>query len=90
MARLPELTKVKPSNNEDILSANGAGTWVVNLPPNLQAYQAELEAMLSKVFAEKQFRQENLHLAQQMSLNWCLWKCREVGISFEDNWTELH
>jgi hypothetical protein len=85
MARSPELTQVKPQNDQDILSASGSGVWVVNLPPNLRAYQEELETLLCKVFAEKQFRQENLDLAQQMSLNWCLWKCREVGISFEES-----
>lgn len=70
----------------DILSENGTG-WVLSLPPTLQEFQPELEALLGKVFSQRQ-HPENLALAQQMSLNWCRSKCRQVGINFEESWSK--
>jgi hypothetical protein len=86
MAMIREFTKFHPSDScLDILSADGSD-WVVSLPPTLKEYQGELEALLGKVFSQRQ-HPENLALAQQMSLNWCQSKCRQVGISFEETWT---
>ena len=69
----------------DILQDTGAGAWQVSLPPDLKVYESELEALLGKVFCERARMPENFPLAQQMSLNWCVSKCREVGISFEES-----
>ncbi|MBI4534426.1 MAG: hypothetical protein HY711_10825 [Candidatus Melainabacteria bacterium] len=65
---------------------NDQDGWVVSLPPALKLYQRELEELLGKVFAGRTYLPANLALAQQMSLNWCVSKCREVGISFEESW----
>lgn len=70
----------------DILSEDGS-SWVVSLPPKLKVYQPELEALLGKVFADRRRRPENFLLAQQLSLNWCMSKCRQVGISIEESWS---
>lgn len=86
MTRYPTLAR--DSEVFDILSPNGAGAWVLSLPPNLRMYQGELEALLGKVFSNSPMLPENLALAQQMSLNWCQSKCRQVGITFEENWTD--
>jgi len=73
-----------------ILSQSHAGNWVVSLPPDLVVYQGELEALLGRVFSgHKASVPENFALAQQMSLNWCMSKCREVGISFEESLSKL-
>jgi hypothetical protein len=86
MAMARELTTFRATDScLDILSAEGS-SWVVSLPPTLQQYQSELEALIGKVFSQRQ-QPENLALAQQMSLNWCRSKCRQVGISFEETWT---
>ena len=69
-----------------ILSDDGI-TWVVSLPPRLKVYQGELEDLLGKVFAGRQRRPENFPLAQQLSLNWCMSKCRQVGISMDESWS---
>lgn len=69
----------------DILSDDGSDSWTVSLPPDLKDYQSELEALLHKVFSGRARASENFALAQQMSLNWCMSKCREVGISFEES-----
>ena len=70
----------------DILSDND-NSWIVSLPPKLKDYQHELEALLLKVFADRRRRPENLPLAQQLSLNWCMSKCRQVGISMDESWS---
>jgi hypothetical protein len=73
-----------------ILSQSHGGNWVVSLPPDLEVYQGELEALLGRVFSgHKASVPENFALAQQMSLNWCMSKCREVGISFEESLSKL-
>ena len=71
----------------EIVSSAQCGKFVIALPPRLQPQQEELESLLSKVFAGRPTGSENLALAQQMSLNWCISKCRQLGISFEDSWT---
>jgi hypothetical protein len=72
----------------DIVSSAQCGKFVIALPPRLKPQQAELESLLSKVFSGRPIGHENLALAQQMSLNWCISKCRQLGISFEDSWTD--
>jgi hypothetical protein len=84
MASLKEFAVfVAAENYLDILSENGSG-WVLSLPPTLREFQPELEALLGKVFSQRQ-QPENLALAQQMSLNWCRSKCKQVGITFEES-----
>lgn len=78
------------SRSLGILSQAGGGGWIVSLPPDLKVYQDELEALLGRVFSGNNQRlPENFALAQQMSLNWCMSKCREVGISFEESLSKL-
>ena len=68
-----------------VLSLDAAGAWQLNLPTALKDHQSELETMLHKVFTGDitPSKKKNLALAQQMSLNWCMFKCRQIGISFE-------
>ena len=73
----------------EVLSLNERDGWVVSLPPALRLYQRELEDLLGKVFAGRPNLPANVALAQQMSLNWCVSKCHEVGISFEDSWLSI-
>ncbi len=68
----------------NILSQNTSGTWVLALPTRLRKHQDELELLLGRAFAGRPRCQENLELAQQLTLNWCLSKCRKQGISLED------
>lgn len=86
MARLKELTRVQTTRGGNyILSTSVTGDWIVTLPPRLKAYQHELEALLGKVFPLKPLAIQNLPLAQQMTMNWCLYKCRQEGISLDEN-----
>jgi hypothetical protein len=73
-----------PSQFLDILSPDGSGNWVLNLPPLLREYQGELQALLRRVFEGRQ-SQDNLELAQQLTINWCLSKYRKIGLSIESN-----
>ena len=73
----------------DILSQSNAGTWVLSLPPRLKPYQNEMEALIGKVFAGRPRSMENLELAQQMTLNWCISKCRKLGITIEESFQPL-
>ncbi len=65
----------------DILSIS-EGNWVLRLPPSLIQHQPELERLLTKVFSGR--TEENLALAQQMSLNWCVAKCKQSGITLDE------
>jgi hypothetical protein len=67
----------------DILSQNSSGNWVLNLPARLKPYQDELELLLGRAFTGRPRCQENLELAQQLTLNWCISKCRKQGITLE-------
>jgi hypothetical protein len=53
------------------------------LPPNLQTYQPELEGLLGKVFSGRPTSAGNLALAKQMSINWCVSKCKQTGMSVD-------
>ncbi|HEY9679761.1 MAG TPA: hypothetical protein V6C76_17290 [Drouetiella sp.] len=72
----------------DILSESESGSWTLSLPPILSAHQAELEAMLSRVFSGRPSSKENFALAQQMSMNWCFSKCKQFGKALEECWSE--
>jgi len=72
----------------EILSQSDNGSWELRLPPPLQQHQPELEQLLGKVFSGCHGSIENLALAQQMSLNWCVSKCRAAGVNLEDCWVE--
>jgi hypothetical protein len=65
--------------------SQGGESWVLNLPPRLQAYQGELELLLGKVFSGCPKSPHNLELAQQMTLNWCLSKCKKIGINIDES-----
>lgn len=67
-----------------ILSVSSSGSWIVRLPPVLRDQQSELESLLLKVFADRPRSDENVALARQMSLNWCVSKCKKSGLSFEE------
>ena len=83
--RLSERVKFHPDDYYlAILSQADNGGWILDLPPSLQPHQPELEQMLGKVFTGRPSNTENLALAQQMSINWCLSKCRQNGWSFDD------
>lgn len=68
----------------DILTQSPSGSWVLNLPGRLQPYQDELELLLGRAFAGRPRCQENLELAQQLTLNWCISKCRKQGMTLEE------
>jgi hypothetical protein len=67
-----------------ILTTSESGLWVLALPSPLRPHQQELELILAKVFAEKNNSPDNLALAQQLSLNWCVSMARKQGISLEE------
>jgi hypothetical protein len=66
-----------------LLSVSESGGFVLSLPPNLQDYQPELEGLLGKVFSGRPTSPVNLALAKQMSINWCVSKCKQTGLSVD-------
>lgn len=68
----------------EILTQNSSGNWVLALPPRLKGYQDELELLLGRAFSGRPRCPENLELAQQLTLNWLISKCRKQGISVEE------
>lgn len=72
----------------EILSPSDSGGWILRLPPSLKVHQSELEQLLGKVFSGRPSSNENLALAQQMSLNWCVSKCKQSGRSLDDCMSE--
>lgn len=73
--------------SREMLTLSSSGAWVLSLPPRLRDAQDELELLLARVFSGRLRSQENLELAQQLTLNWCLSKCRKAGIKMEDCWS---
>lgn len=65
----------------EILANDGAGMYQV--PPQLRNHEGELEVLLAKVFSGRPRGPENIDLARQMYLNWCLSKSRQLGITFD-------
>lgn len=82
----PGYGTIEPSYFLEILSQGHSGSWVLKLPPRLQAYQTELESLLGRVFSGRPRSRENLELAQQLTLNWCTSKCKKIGIALEETW----
>ncbi len=78
-----------PSYFLDILAQDKSETWVLHLPPRLKTFERELELLLCKVFTGRPRSRENLELAQQLTLNWCLSKCRKMGIALEESFHEV-
>jgi hypothetical protein len=68
----------------DILTQNASGSWILCLPTRLREFQDELEMLLGKAFSGRPRCQENLELAQQLTLNWCISKCKKQGITLEE------
>lgn len=78
-------TLESPSYFLDIVANGGSDAWVLNLPPRLKAYQSEIESLLGRVFSGLPKSTDNLELAQQMTMNWCISKCRKIGINFDES-----
>ncbi|MBX9878664.1 MAG: hypothetical protein K2Y22_09415 [Candidatus Obscuribacterales bacterium] len=66
----------------EILANNGNDTKY-QLPAQLRMHEAELEVLMGKVFRGRSRGPENIDLARQMYLNWCLSKSRQLGITFD-------
>lgn len=75
-------TSVMPSAGTSELLSVSDGHFIVKLPDTLKDHQDELERLLGKVFMGKT-SETNLALARQMSINWCLSKCKQNGISVD-------
>ncbi|MBX9693556.1 MAG: hypothetical protein K2Z81_14300 [Cyanobacteria bacterium] len=65
---------------DDIVSVSESGAWTVSMPAPLDAHKSELEHLINKVFANRLQSEDNIALAKQMSLNWCVSKCKQVGL----------
>jgi len=74
---------------EQLLSVAENGNFVLSLPPTLRDYQQELERLLGKCFSGRATSADNLALARQMSINWCLSKCKQTGQSVDQCLSEL-
>jgi hypothetical protein len=72
------------SSPAEVLSEGSSGTWILELPPYLAPHQSELETLISQVFNGRPRSQDNLELARQLVLNWCLSKSRKMGITIKD------
>ena len=68
----------------EIVSVSDSGSWILSLPPDLREHQPELERLLMKVFNNLPKSLDNVALAKQMSINWCVSKCKQSGLRFED------
>jgi hypothetical protein len=72
----------------DILTQNSSGNWVLSLPTRMRDSQDELEKLLARAFTGRPRCQENLELAQQLTINWCVSKCRKQGVPLEEFFQE--
>jgi hypothetical protein len=68
----------------EIVSVSDCGSWILRLPPDLKDHQHELERLLFKVFNNLPKSPDNVALAKQMSINWCVSKCKQNGLRYED------
>ena len=66
-----------------LLANNGGTGGTYCLPDQLREHEPELEILLGNVFSGRSRGQENIDLARQMYLNWCLSKCRKLGIAYD-------
>ena len=65
------------------------GSWVLSVPVSLHAHKSELESLINKVFANRPQSPDNVALAKQLSLNWCVSKCKQVGLPPEETLGDL-
>jgi len=73
----------------ELITIADDGSFMVSLPSNLQAYKDELERLIGKVFNGRPSSRDNLALARQMSLNWCVSKCKQTGMEVDQCLTFL-
>ncbi len=64
-----------------VISLSDKGCIVLSLPGFLRGEETELEQMLNRVFGNRMQTADNLALAQQLSLNWCLSKAKKTGLT---------
>ncbi|MBK7748364.1 MAG: hypothetical protein IPP57_07355 [Candidatus Obscuribacter sp.] len=77
-------THIMPTEGTmELLSVSENGQYVVSLPATLKDHQQELERLLGKVFTGRPTSANNLALARQMSINWCISKCKQTGQSID-------
>lgn len=81
IASSPELPGYYDAAN--ILRPTAQNKWELHLPAQLQPYQGELEALLSRVFGDRPASDHDLKLAKQLALNWCTFTCRKLDITVE-------
>ena len=74
---------------KEIVSVSESGNWELCIPTGLKDHQAELERLLGKVFGNRPRSSDNLDLAKQMTINWCVSKARQTGLPLEDCLGEL-
>ncbi|MBS2007704.1 MAG: hypothetical protein JST01_11725 [Cyanobacteria bacterium SZAS TMP-1] len=79
----PATTTMADDGLLTLLSVSESGGFVLSLPPSLQTYQPELEGLLGKVFSGRPTSAGNIALAKQMSINWCVSKCKQTGMSVD-------
>ncbi len=80
MTPLQTLTPPTYVKEDDIVYVSESGTWKVSMPASLTAHKSELEHLINKVFANRLDSEDNIALAKQMSINWCVSKCKQVGL----------
>jgi hypothetical protein len=84
--KVMQATQYAPSptqNTLGLLSVSPQGGFILSLPADLRDYQGELECLLGKVFSGRPTSAGNLALAKQMSINWCVSKCKQTGLSVD-------
>ncbi|MBP9091106.1 hypothetical protein KBI23_08755 [bacterium] len=79
----PSFSAASSNGIEELLTVAEDGNFVLSLPTNLQDYQQELERLLGKCFSGRAKSEGTLALARQMSINWCLSKCKQTGQSVD-------
>lgn len=67
----------------EIVGMSESGDWNLNLPVELSAYESELLSILGKVFVSCPQSPDDLALAEQLSLNWCIAKCKKLELEAE-------
>jgi len=66
----------------EILASN-CNDGIYQLPACLREHEGELQLLMAKVFRGRSRGPENIDLARQMYLNWCLSKSNQLGITFD-------
>ncbi|MBZ0189186.1 MAG: hypothetical protein K8F91_23280 [Candidatus Obscuribacterales bacterium] len=83
LAIAPKPTHSQARENAEIVGMSESGDWNLNLPVELSAYEGELLSILGKVFVSCPQSLDDLALAEQLSLNWCTAKCRQLDLQAE-------